>query len=137
MTKENLKFDFDFLNQSQIYNLFKDRAIWVFNFFKIKAIEIYAYKTNHGYHVYVHCDLKNTTDADIVFLQAVIGSDFMRECYYWKRIKYPKLPNRKWNILFYKKYYHQKSKKELSKEEFSENFTERLRRLFASKGLYE
>ncbi len=105
---DTIKLDFDIKDKTSLINNFRERVkvLW---FFKIKILNVEAYSTNHGFHIYLLSN-KRFSNADLVFLQLSLGSDFMREIFYWKRIKHPVLKNKGWNILFKKKYYGLKSK---------------------------
>jgi len=98
-----LKLDFDNIKEPTLIKTIKQRkgALW---FFKYIPLETKVFKTNHGFHIYITIN-KFIPNKDTVFLQACLGSDIYRECYYWKRIKYPILPRKEWNILFQKKEY--------------------------------
>ena len=119
MKLEVLKLDFDGYSFREIKKLFEKRGLWLKRFFKLHIQKINVYKTKKGYHIYIWVN-NRLSNQDIVFLQLAFGSDYMRECYYWKRIKYPILPKRGWNILFYKKNYCRKSRKKPSFEEFDD-----------------
>lgn len=105
---DTIKLDFDVKDKKALLSNFKERVkvLW---FFKIKILNVQVFSTNHGFHVYLISN-KHLNNADLVFLQLALGSDFMREIFYWKRIKYPVLKNKGWNILFSKKYYGLNSK---------------------------
>jgi hypothetical protein len=128
MKIETLKLDYDNITFKEIYKILQFRGIWVIRFFKLKVKNVDVFKTKKGYHIYI--DVNNRlNNQDIVFLQLALCSDFMRECYYWKRIKYPKLPNRNWNILFFKKHYGKNTKKKPSIETYSEYNSKRLAKI--------
>lgn len=130
MKIETLKLDYDKISFREIYKKFKKDYIWIIRFFKLKILEVRVFKTKNGYHIYIEINNK-LSNQDIVFLQLAFGSDFMRECYYWKRIKYPKLPKREWNILFFEKKYSKTSRKrKLSKEIFDNKKSNMLLKLF-------
>lgn len=105
---DTIKLDFDNSDKKLLIANFKERVkvLW---FFKIKILNVSIYQTNHGYHAYLISN-KRFTNADLVFIQLALGSDFMREIFYYKRVKYPVLKNKGWNILFSKKYYSLASK---------------------------
>jgi len=126
MKIEILKLDFDDYSFRKIKKEFTRKNLWIIRFFKLKIKKIQVFKTRKGYHIYLYIN-NRLSNKDIVFLQLALGSDFMRECYYWRRIKYPKLPKREWNILFYEKEYSKKSKKRKSSIEiFEENKSKEL-----------
>ena len=102
--KEVIKLDFDHLTKNQFLKTLRDRraVLW---FFKLQIIKLKVCTTNHGYHIYITVN-KKINNKDLVFIQVALGSDIYRECFYWKRIKYPILPNKGWNILFQKKHYN-------------------------------
>lgn len=99
-----IKLDYDNITERQLKRLLSTRkkVLW---FFKLAPLSLNCFKTNHGYHVYITTN-KHIQNKDLVFIQLALGSDFYRECFYWKRVKYPILPHKRWNILFQKKYYN-------------------------------
>lgn len=67
---------------------------------KISDIEVFS--TRNGFHVYIYLQ-KLISNASIVALQAILGSDYRRETFNLLRIT--KNPNNQyWNVLFNKKY---------------------------------
>ena len=132
MKIETLKLDYDNISFRNIRNIYKKNNKWIIYFFKLKVLSIKVFTTKRGYHIYI--DVNNRlNNQDIVFLQLALSSDFMRECYYWKRIKYPVLPRRQWNILFFRKKYERISRKKISVEQFNLKKTNQLIKII---GLY-
>ncbi|RLF40497.1 MAG: hypothetical protein DRN12_05295 [Thermoplasmata archaeon] len=68
---------------------------------KVRYWEIY--KTNNGWHHYIGVDNK-LTDLEVVLVQALMGSDFKRECFNYLRVKSGKFSYDDWNVLFKRKY---------------------------------
>jgi len=56
-----------------------------------------VYKTKHGWHLYITAK-KDLGEYRIVAMQAILGSDWARELYNYKRVGLNKSKN--WNILF-------------------------------------
>lgn len=111
ITKEVLKLDYDITNFNLIFNnYFLNRSIFIFNTFKLKFCYVNVFRTKQGHHIYIGIANK-LSNRDIIFLQLLLGSDFRRECWYWKQIKYTKLKNKIWNVLFSFKEYDRKSQR--------------------------
>lgn len=131
---ETLKLDYDIKNFSKIFSdNFKDKSIYIVNTFKLKIYNVAVYETKQGHHIYIEVQNKLTNE-DIVFLQLLFGSDYVRECWYWKQIKYTSLKNKIWNVLFTEKEYDKRSKrhnKKNSVEIFNERKTDRLYNYFS------
>lgn len=134
MKIETLKLDYDNISFRDIYNIFINKNKWIIRYFKLKVLTIEAYTTKRGYHIYIKVN-NRLSNQDLVFLQLAFSSDFMRECYYWKRIKYPILPRREWNILFFRKSYGRKSRKKPSKEVYDLKKSSKLMNLFEAKNV--
>jgi len=102
--RDIIKLDFDGITLTQFLKNFKQRrgVLW---FYKIQILKVKVCSSNHGYHVYITTN-RRIPNKDLVFYQVALGSDIYRECFYWKRVKYPVLPNKQWNILFHKKFYN-------------------------------
>jgi hypothetical protein len=126
---ENIKLDYDTKNFNDIFsNNFKNKAIYIINTFKLKVYDLKVYETKQGHHIYIDVCNKLSNE-DLVFFQLLLGSDYVRECWYWKQIKYTSLKHREWNVLFSKKEYSLKSQrrgKKPSIEKFSNPKTARL-----------
>ena len=61
------------------------RILWVMNKLELTPERILCRTTVHGFHVKV--ELKQSmTDGDVVLLQALMGSDYMRETFNTRRI---------------------------------------------------
>lgn len=97
-----IKLDFDGFKKAEHLFNFLIKKKFVISFFKLKIKNIEVYNTNRGYHVYI--DVENKLELeDIIFIQAVMGSDFKRECFNWSRIKKPYMDKTKINVLFKEK----------------------------------
>jgi hypothetical protein len=126
-----LKLDFDKVNQKELISIIKSRkgALWLL---KYQTLRTKVFKTRNGFHIYITIN-KNIPNKDTVFLQACLGSDIYRECHYWKRIKYPILPNKQWNILFQKKEYQDGT---ISKEIYKPSLTNKIHKILTNKVKY-
>jgi hypothetical protein len=89
-------------------------------------------KTKHGYHVYLK-SLVKLRPYEIIFLQAVFGSDFKREILNWHRCVRLKLSTDMWNVLFTQKAIVTGGGKAriISRESFEARKTERLKEIIA------
>lgn len=58
---------------------------------------------NKKYHIILHCANK-ITDYELVCIQALMGSDYKRECFNLLRVKSNKFKKQSWNVLFLKKF---------------------------------
>lgn len=59
-----------------------------------------VYKTVHGWHIYLKPQLF-FVPTEIILIQALLGSDWLREAYNMKRLREGNFKN--WNVLFQKK----------------------------------
>ena len=100
-----LKMDFDFKKN---FKEFLERMSVAYFLLDLHPIKSEIYETQHGYHVYVYL-AENLDNWEIVAVQAILGSDFKRECFNLNRIKREPYKNshRKWNLLFKRKWDHQ------------------------------
>jgi hypothetical protein len=86
---------------------FSDLAVFnrlktVQRFFRMRKITADIKPTKHGRHVTISFDSdKKITDADIVFLQLMLLSDWRRELFNWLRIR---SNAKKWNVLYKQKF---------------------------------
>jgi hypothetical protein len=71
-----------------------------FQFGKLQLTDLEVTRTKHGWHLYLEVRNK-MCDLDVVFVQLLLGSDFRRECFNYRRVQ---LGLRDWNFLFSEKY---------------------------------
>jgi hypothetical protein len=71
-------------------------------FFRMRKMSVSISATKNGRHVTINFDSgKKITDADIVFLQLMLFSDWKRELFNWLRIR---SGCKKWNVLYKQKF---------------------------------
>lgn len=98
-TSSILKLDYDNISFSTIRKKFQSLSYVNSKFIKAERIE--CYKTNKGYHVYIYSK-RNLDKIDVIFLQALLGSDVNREFFNYCRLKINGL-SIDWNVLFKEK----------------------------------
>ena len=100
-----MKLDFDNSKDNTVYNIYNQialRFVMLEKFFQIYERRGYTRQTKHGIHVTIEFKSKlPISDKDIVFMQTLLGSDWKREIFNWKRVR-SGLKN--WNVLFNKKF---------------------------------
>src|SRR3989304_4479786 len=113
--KNCIKIDIDIPDFGKVSDIIAKRS-FVFKKFGIIIKRILVFKTFKGWHIYFEImddeEWKKMTKQDIIFLQAIIGSDFKREVFNWMRAKSGM--GKEWNLLFIRKY---NAKGELISEE--------------------
>jgi len=64
-------------------------------------------KTRKGWHIYLDVmQPEELSDEDICFLQCAMGSDYKREMFNWKRIRFGTMWQKQtWNVLFAQKWH--------------------------------
>lgn len=68
---------------------------------KLKDLDLY--RTTNGWHCYLYFS-KDIAPVNIVALQAIMGSDYIRELFNLFRANNNNISDRDWNVLFRKKY---------------------------------
>jgi hypothetical protein len=106
-----LKLDLDKPTKERAYSLHAQkqqekeilkRLEMAIKFFQFKIFTIKSSKTKHGKHIMiVFTSPKKITDADIVFLQLLLLSDWKRELFNWLRVR---SDCKKWNVLYKQKF---------------------------------
>lgn len=100
-----IKIDIDVKDFKNVINIITKRG-YIFKKFSLTINGIFVFKIAHGWHVYIELEdnehFKALTIYDIIFFQAIIGSDFKREILNWTRAKAGM--GKEWNILFIEKY---------------------------------
>jgi hypothetical protein len=77
---------------------------------KVKYWE--TYRTNGGWHHYIGVE-NRLSDLELCLIQALMGSDFKRECFNFLRIRSGKFAGQSWNVLFKRKYEYDIQKGEI------------------------
>jgi hypothetical protein len=128
-----IKIDIDVKDFANVSNIIMKRG-YIFKKFELTVKGIFVFKSAHGWHIYIELEdnekFKELTIYDIVFFQAIIGSDFKREILNWMRAKSGM--GREWNILFVEKY-DAVNKKMISQEQYFPELGERLMKMLAEK----
>jgi len=100
-----LLLDYDFRSEDALLK-FIDR-VWPFifrfefHFGKLELTDLQIMRTKHGWHFYIEVRNK-MSDLDVVFTQSLLGSDFKRECFNYRRVQLG--ITKDWNMLFTDKY---------------------------------
>ena len=90
-----IKLDIDSKDDNVVDTLeFKLR--YILHYFKGHTATIMLYETFKGYHVYIDIDVV-FSDTELVAIQAILGSDWLRELRNLNRVKHSDIT---WNILF-------------------------------------
>lgn len=121
-----IKMDIDVKDFEKVIDIIAKRS-FIFKKFDICPEEIYVFSTRKGWHIYIKMLVEENwtqlTAQDIVFIQAIIGSDFKREVFNWVRVK--KGLSKEWNVLFKKKY--DKDNNLISEEKFEKGLGEKIK----------
>jgi len=98
---EMLKIDIDIKDFGKVRSIITNRCRGVFAILGIKPIGCRVFGTAKGYHVYIDIEGEYSS-FDVCFLQMAVGSDYKRETFNFLRFK--NSLDKKWNVLFAKKY---------------------------------
>ena len=99
-----LLLDYDFKSEDALLKFIE--RVWpfifrfAFPFGKLQLTDLEIMRTKHGWHFYLEVRNK-MRDLDRVFVQLMLGSDFKRELFNYRRVK---LGERDWNLLFPDRY---------------------------------
>lgn len=94
-----IKLDFDFRSKRQLIRQMKSR-LFLFSFFRLDPLAVEAARTKRGWHIRLAAP-ETLRNEDISFIQLAFGSDYVRECLNWRRLKWG---IKEWNILFTEKH---------------------------------
>jgi hypothetical protein len=103
-TMTQLLLDYDFRSEEALLKFIQ--IVWPivfrfeFQFGKLQLTDLEAMRTKHGWHLYLEVRNK-MRDLDRVFVQLMLGSDFKRELFNYRRVK---LGETDWNFLFRDRY---------------------------------
>lgn len=102
-------------NENTYKNLIKRFAKRLYKFMVITRITdidiVSVKKTRHGLHIQIYFGM-DFDDKDILFIQAILLSDFKRELNNWQRVRRNET---NWNVLFGGKFEYDFRKKKLTK----------------------
>ena len=113
-----LKMDYDF---KKGFKKFLERMSTAYFLLELNPLSCKVFSTKHGYHVYVTV-VEDLNNLELVCVQAILGSDFKRECFNFNRVKFNPLGFKSdWNVLFNKKWNHLGEL--ISKEVFDKSLT--------------
>jgi len=115
MEKSIIKLDYDgFKNIDFLLKIVKGKK-FVLAHFELLVEDLKVFRTNKGFHIYMKVN-KPIEDAELVFIQLALGSDYARECFNWERVKTQHMGDN-WNVLFKKKFALDTIQKEMIEKE--------------------
>jgi len=120
-----IKLDYDGFRETDFLLKIVKGKRFVFAHFEILVEDLKVFRTNKGFHIYIRTN-KPIEDAELVFIQLALGSDYARECFNWERVKTKHMGD-KWNVLFKKKFAIETVQKEMVEEELKDISFELLR----------
>lgn len=95
-----------------------DKLTFVYKYMGVRVTDIQVFETAKGYHIYLKAVSKEKLrPIDIVVIQLVLGSDYKREAFNWRRVKGNSAVGG-WNTLYKFKF---RGDKMVSCEEKTEN----------------
>ena len=95
-----IKLDFDHISKRTMTSILNNRY-WMLKELGLKVKRLELYKTTHGWHVLVTVNKGLSAYWEVCLLQMLLGSDFKREFFNYRRIK---SGLKRWNVLFNRKY---------------------------------